>query len=143
MTVEKILRRKGSNVATIEASATLADAIKVLAEGNYGALVVSPDGKKVQGILSERDIVRGIGRSGRDILDEPVNKHMTANVVTCEITDHAASIMGLMTQRRIRHVPVVEDGEMIGIVSIGDIVKSRIDELSTEAEAMRDMMHSY
>ncbi|MEO1020592.1 MAG: CBS domain-containing protein [Pseudomonadota bacterium] len=143
MTIEAILNRKGAKVATIKGEATMSEAARILAEANIGALVVSPDGSTVQGILSERDIVKSLGQSGVSILEEPVSKHMTANVVTCQKSDRAVSIMGRMTQRRIRHLPVVDDGAMIGIVSIGDIVKTRIDELQGEAEAMRDMLHTY
>lgn len=143
MTVEAILRRKGTNVATIEAEATLSQALHALTEANVGALVVSPDGKTIQGILSERDIVRSLGKSGTNVLEDPVSHHMTANVATCRMTDRAAGVMGLMTERRVRHVPVVEDGVMVGIISIGDIVKRRMDELQSEAEAMREILHTY
>ncbi len=143
MTIEAILNRKGTNVATIKPDATVNDAIKALAEANVGALVVSEDGNKIQGILSERDVVRSLGRSGSSILEQPISNYMTSSVVTCKRSDRAASMMGLMSQRRIRHLPVVEDGNLAGIVSIGDIVKRRIDELQSEAEAMRDIMHTY
>jgi len=133
-----ILARKGTDVATIEPGASLLDAARVLAERNIGALVVSADAKAVEGVLSERDIVRRVARNGAVALRLLVGDVMTAEVITCDRHATADELMAIMTERRIRHVPVVEDGHLAGIVSIGDVVKSRMDELETEAESLHD-----
>jgi CBS domain-containing protein len=133
-----ILARKGSDVATIRPGATLAEAARTLAEHNIGALVVSDDGRTVEGVLSERDIVRLLARAEGDRMTVTVAEVMTTDVTTCGRDTTADELMVTMTGRRIRHVPVVEDGHLAGIVSIGDVVKSRIDELETQAEALQD-----
>lgn len=135
--VAVILGRKGTEVATIGPNATLADAAAVLAQRNVGALVVSDDGRSVRGVLSERDIVRSLARSGAGALDLTVGEVMTAEVHTCARDTTADELMATMTTRRIRHVPVLENDRLAGIVSIGDVVKSRIDELETETEALQ------
>lgn len=135
--VAVILGRKGTEVATISSDATLADAVASLAQRNVGALVVSDDGRSVHGVLSERDIVRSLARSGASALDLTVGEAMTAEVHTCARDTTTDDLMAIMTTRRIRHVPVVEDHQLAGIVSIGDVVKSRIDELETETEALQ------
>ena len=138
MRVSVILERKGSDVATISPDATLADAVTLLAERGVGALVVSTGGGSVDGILSERDIVRRLATDGQDTLRLLVRDAMTAEVRTCTRATTVDELMATMTERRIRHVPVVVDGRLAGIVSIGDVVKSRMDELEIETEALHD-----
>ncbi|CAN5165849.1 CBS domain-containing protein [soil metagenome] len=134
--VSVILERKGREVATVAATATLLDAAHALAEHDIGALVVSEDGHTVDGIISERDLVRQCARSGPGCWDRPVREAMTAEVRTCDPSATADDLMATMTELRIRHVPVVVDGGLVGIVSIGDVVKTRLDDLELQAEAL-------
>lgn len=136
MNISDILRRKGNDVATVRPDETVRDLIDRLAELRIGALVVSTDGHRVEGIASERDVMRGLHTSGASLLDEPVSSIMTAEVHTCERTASVDDLMRMMTDRRIRHVPVVDDGRLVGIVSIGDVVKRRIDELQVERDQL-------
>lgn len=138
MTAEKILKNKGGAVATIAPTATVGDAVNLLASNNIGAVVVSSDRLKVEGILSERDVVRAMGGLQADIFDAAVSDLMTANVLTYSRGDGTRRMLATMTERRIRHLPVVEDGKLVGLVSIGDVVKIRLDDLATETEAMQD-----
>ncbi len=138
MNVETILTGKGRDVLTIAPDATIADAVRMLEERRVGAVVVSTDGKAVSGILSERDIVHGLAKHGGALLDRRVDELMTRDVETCANRDTDREVLALMTERRFRHLPVVEDGALAGIVSIGDVVKSRLDGIAGEAEAMRD-----
>ncbi len=138
MKVESILRRKGSDVATIAPNADIASAVERLREKGIGALVVSRDGRSVDGILSERDVVRALADHGRALLDTPVAAIMTSDVVTCTPQDTVTRIMGVMTERRIRHLPVLADGILAGIVSIGDVVKNRLEELEAETTVLRE-----
>ena len=138
MNVETILAGKGRDVLTIAPDAVIADAVKLLETHGVGAAVVSADGKTVNGILSERDIIRGLAEHGNALLERRVDELMTRDVKTCAGRDTDREILALMTERRFRHVPVVEDGALTGIVSIGDVVKSRLDGIASEAEAMRD-----
>jgi CBS domain-containing protein len=140
MNVETILRNKGNRVATIRPEATVADAVDMLNRERIGALVVSEDGARVDGILSERDIVMALGDHGGDLMSRPITAIMTRNVITCEPNDSAGELMAEMTNRRIRHFPVVSDGRLCGIVSIGDLVKSRLDEVEFEANSMRSFI---
>jgi CBS domain-containing protein len=140
MNVHTILRGKGKSVVTIHPDATIERAVAVLRLRGIGALVVSDDGEKVAGILSERDIVDALGQYGADLLAVSVSEVMTCPVVTCEPEDSVADLMAEMTNRRIRHFPVVEDGRLIGIVSIGDLVKNRLDEVEFEANSMRSFI---
>jgi len=140
MNVHTILRNKGKSVVTIHPSATVERAVAVLRLRGIGALVVSDDGEKVAGILSERDIVDALGQYGSELLSVSVSEVMTCPVVTCEPDDSVAELMAEMTNRRIRHFPVMEDGRLIGIVSIGDLVKSRLDEIEFEAHSMRSFI---
>ncbi|HTZ79826.1 MAG TPA: CBS domain-containing protein [Stellaceae bacterium] len=137
MNVESILKVKGDAVITIPPTATLAEAVDLLARRRIGALVVSADGAVPQGILSERDIVRGLGAEGASLLDRQVETAMTRTVVTCSPGDQIADLMALMTERRIRHVPVLRNGRLAGLVSIGDVVKSRVDEIEYEASSLK------
>jgi CBS domain-containing protein len=140
MNVHTILRNKGKSVATIHPDATIGRAVAVLQLRGIGALVVSDDGANVVGILSERDIVEALSRYGSDLLSVSVAEVMTCPVVTCDPGDSVADLMAEMTSRRIRHFPVVEDGKLAGIVSIGDLVKSRLDEIEYEAHSMRSFI---
>lgn len=137
MKVSDILRSKGSDVVTLRPSSTVAEAVSRLAELSFGALVVSTDGSTVEGILSERDIVRSLDDDS-DTLGSPVSELMTSDVVTCSASDNIADLMALMTARRIRHLPVVSDGVMVGLVSIGDVVKGRLAELEDERKHLED-----
>lgn len=136
--VSVILDRKGADVVTIRRDATLIDALRVLAEHGIGALVVSAEGDTVDGIISERDVVRRLATDGADALTSTVAEAMTANVHTCAPDATADEVMQAMTTYRMRHLPVVEDGRLSGLVSIGDVVKSRIDDLTTQAASMQD-----
>ncbi len=139
MHVEGILSRKGHEVATIVPDTSVRDAVQTLAEHRIGALVVSEDGEHITGILSERDVVRGLAASGPDLLDADVASIMTSEVQTCRPTDTVARLMSIMTGGRFRHLPVVDgDGRVTGIISIGDVVKERLTELETEAESLKD-----
>jgi CBS domain-containing protein len=137
MRIREILRGKGAHVVTIAPETSVRDLLHVLAEHNIGAVVVSRDGATIQGIASERDIVRHL-TPGTEVLDRPVSSIMTREVHSCEPGDTVDELMRLMTQERIRHVPVLEDGQLAGIVSIGDIVKTRIGELEFEREQLAD-----
>lgn len=138
MRISEILRNKGRDVATIEPDAKVRGLLALLAEHNIGAVVVSSDGKAIVGIASERDVVRRLNERGADLLDAPVSDIMTVTVRTCEPGDNVEDLRATMTEHRIRHVPVVSDGELAGIVSIGDVVKSAIAELETEREQLVD-----
>ena len=140
MNVEAILRSKGRAVATIRPDETVGAAVEQLISRNIGALVVSGDGTSVDGIVSERDIVHGLTDRGADLLSLKVAEVMTRNVVTCDLADTVDQLMAEMTNRRIRHFPVVEDGRLCGIVSIGDVVKSRLDEVEYEARSLRSFI---
>ncbi|MBX3507980.1 CBS domain-containing protein [Parvibaculum sp.] len=136
MNVATILKAKGSDVATVNPALTLAEAARLLTERGIGAVVVM-EGRRVIGILSERDIVKAVARGGAEALKAPVRDVMTARVVTCSLNDSVDELMDAMTEGRFRHLPVVEDGELAGIVSIGDVVKHRIAETVMETEALR------
>jgi CBS domain-containing protein len=140
MNVETILRGKGDWVATIRPDATIAEAVDMLNRERIGALVVSDDGSDVAGVLSERDIVRALGRFGEDLLSRPVEAIMTRDVITCEPADTVGELMAEMTNRRIRHLPVVAASRLRGIVSIGDVVKNRLDEVEFEASSLRSFI---
>jgi CBS domain-containing protein len=138
MTVETILATKGRAVATIDPDRTLGHAAHELSTRRIGAVVIVDGGMTVLGILSERDIVRAVAKRGGAALDEPVRQHMTAEVVTCKGHADINEVMQLMTQGKFRHVPVVEDGRLSGIISIGDVVKQRLAEIEAESEALRE-----
>jgi len=140
MNVETILRNKGNRVTTIRSDATIADAVEALRRHGIGALVVSNDGAGVDGILSERDVVASLADDGAMLLSRPVAEVMTRAVLTCEPQDTVAELMAEMTNRRIRHFPVVENGKLCGIISIGDVVKSRLDEMEFEASSLRSFI---
>lgn len=135
MRVDQILDAKGRAVATVAPDATVADAVAAMAEHNVGALVVSTDGAMVEGIVSERDVVRGLA-SGSDVMVRRVQDVMATDVSTCQGRSDIEELMATMTSGRFRHVPVVDDGSLCGIISIGDVVKARIDELATETQQL-------
>jgi len=140
MNVQTILRNKGRSVTTIRPDATVETAVDLLHARGIGALVVSEDGESVDGILSERDIVHALSRYGDALLPLLVEAVMTRPVVTCDPDDSIAALMAEMTNRRIRHFPVVRDERLCGIVSIGDVVKSRLDEIEFEADSLRSFI---
>lgn len=141
-TVQDILRSKGSDVQRIGPDATLSEAVTALHDHRIGALVVSSDGSDLVGIMSERDIVRGLATSGRDVLDASVASVMTSTVETCVPEDSIAVVMARMTTGRFRHLPVVVDGELLGVVSIGDVVKHRVGELELEARQLLEFIQA-
>jgi CBS domain-containing protein len=136
MIVAEILASKGRDVATINPDRVLSEVVHELATRKIGALVVTEHGRVV-GIVSERDIVKAIGLRGAEILADPVSTIMTRDVVACREGETINSVMSRMTRRRFRHMPVVEDDELVGIVSIGDVVKARIEEVEHEADDLR------
>ena len=141
MIVMHILKLKGSAaVETIAPTAPISAAAATLAEKRYGALVVSTDGSSIAGIISERDIVRALAREAGGCLTMPVSKLMTERVETCAMSDSSNSVLERMSAGRFRHMPVVEDGKMVGLLSIGDVVKARITEIEQENAAMADML---
>ena len=141
MRVHQILRNKGDDgVVTAQPDLTVAEAAELLSTKRIGAVIVSQDGKTPQGILSERDIVRELGRRGTGCLTEKVSAMMTAKVTTCKPDDSADGILGTMTEGRFRHLPVMDGDQMIGLISIGDVVKARLSELSMERDALQDMV---
>ena len=136
MRIADVLRNKGGSVVTINPDATVTELLAGLAGHNIGAMVVTGPGG-VAGIVSERDVVRQLHANGASVLSQPVSNIMSAVVSTCSKSDTVDSLTALMTENRVRHVPVVEDGELIGIVSIGDVVKTRMEELETEHEQLQ------
>lgn len=138
MSVGEILKAKGSDVETIAGDATVGEAVARLRDNEIGALVVSSDGRTVDGVLSERDVVAGLADDGGDILGRKVEDVMTKRVATCSPEDGVEKVMLEMTQMRARHFPVVEEGRLVGIVSIGDVVKNRLDEVELEKNVLRD-----
>ncbi|MGR6967362.1 CBS domain-containing protein [Geodermatophilus sp. URMC 61] len=142
MHIRQLLRRKGSDVATVEANASVRTALALLAEHRVGALVVSGDGRSVDGIVSERDVVRALHERGAGLLADPVSTVMTAQVHTCVPDAGVEELARTMTEHRVRHVPVVHAGELVGIVSIGDVVKARLDELEEERAQLVDYIQT-
>lgn len=141
MHVHQILRGKGDGgVVTVQPDTGVTEATEILSTKRIGALIVSNDGRVPLGIISERDIVRELGRRGTGCLSEKVSDLMTSNLVTCQPSDSAHDVLGKMTEGRFRHMPVMEGEEMIGLISIGDVVKARLSELSMERDALQDMV---
>jgi CBS domain-containing protein len=140
MKVREILEHKGHRVVTIRPDATVATAVHRMALERIGALVASEDGTSIAGILSERDVVRGLAQEGAGILatDRRVADLMTAGVRTCGPDDAVKAVMAEMTRHRFRHMPVVEQNRLVGLVSIGDVVKSRLDEMELETVVLRE-----
>jgi CBS domain-containing protein len=138
MLVADLLEGKGFSVATITGDATVGDVVADLVRHRVGALVVSPDGRQIEGIVSERDVVQRLSELRLGLLEETVASIMSTSVRVCMPTDDVESIMNLMTEQRIRHVPVVEGGLLCGIISIGDVVKSRIGELEKDRNELME-----
>jgi CBS domain-containing protein len=138
MNISQILKAKGRAVATARPGATLSEIISRLAQKKIGAIVIVGGAGEVVGIVSERDVIRQLGERGEAALKEPVSQAMTTSVISCQETSTLEEMMELMTQGRFRHVPVIEDGALVGIVSIGDIVKHHVAEVEMEVTAMRD-----
>jgi CBS domain-containing protein len=140
--ISQLLRHKGREVATIDGTESVRAALAVLVEKGIGALVVSSDGRRIDGILSERDVARGLHTRGAGLLAEPVSGVMTEQVHTCSPHASVHELARTMTDHRVRHVPVVEDDVLIGIVSIGDVVKARLDELENERRQLVDYIQT-
>ncbi|UWR04572.1 CBS domain-containing protein [Ruegeria conchae] len=142
MLVQAILKSKaGSGVVTVEPSASVSQAAAILAENRIGTVIVSEDGgQTASGILSERDIVRELAASGSGCLDKPVSTYMTKKLVTASQQDSVESILSQMTEGRFRHMPVLEDGKLVGIVTLGDAVKAQLAELAMEKDALEGMI---
>lgn len=140
MNVAAILKAKGRLVTTARADETIEEVARKMAAKRIGAVVIVGEGGGVQGILSERDIVRHIGEKGAEVLRRPAADLMTKSVITCAESNSLEEMMGVMTQGRFRHVPVVSEGQLVGIVSIGDVVKHHIAEVELEVTAMREYL---
>ena len=138
MTISKILSVKGQDVVTIAPDAPIVDAVELLENHGIGAIVATDAHRKIKGILSERDIVRAIAQFGSDALERPTSRVMTKDVKTCTPSDKITDVMRLMTRGKFRHVPVEINGQLAGIISIGDVVKQRIAEIETEKNALQD-----
>ncbi len=137
MNVATILQYKGGNVVTTRPGSSVAEIVSLLCDARIGAVVISSDHVRVEGIVSERDIIRAISEYGSDALSMTAENIMTRNVVTCAPNDIAGELMAVMTAGRFRHIPVCEEGALVGIISIGDVVRVRVDEVEHEAEALR------
>jgi CBS domain-containing protein len=142
MTVKAILAVKGGDVLTIDPTSNVGVAAKLLAERRIGALVVTGPDRRVVGIISERDIVRALAERGPSVNDAPLTEVMTRKVVTCAPTDTISSLMERMTTGKFRHLPVIEQGRLAGVVSIGDVVKHRLHEMENEQAALRDYIQT-
>jgi CBS domain-containing protein len=137
MTVRAILDSKGHQIQSVTPDTKMSDAIRLLAEKKIGAVLAMERGR-IEGILSERDIVRVLGERGAAVLEEPVSAVMTRKVISCRPSDTVGAIMEMMTEGKFRHLPVVEEGRVVGLISIGDIVKRRVREYESEQEALRE-----
>ncbi len=142
MHISDVLRGKGRDVVTVPPDTTVRDLLDVLAEFQIGATVVSADGENVDGIVSERDIVRALAKRGAAVLSEDVSTIMTREVVVTHMDEHVDAIFGVMTQQRIRHLPVITDERLAGLVSIGDLVKARVKELETERDSLAEYINT-
>jgi CBS domain-containing protein len=144
MQVHVILKSKADDgVVTIAPGATVADAAQLLSARRIGAVIVSPDGKRVSGILSERDIVRELGKRGPACMTDKVDALMTKKIVSCHRDETADDVLQKMTEGRFRHLPVMEGSEMVGLISIGDVVKARLSELAMEKDALEGMIKGF
>lgn len=141
MLVQHILQSKSSDaVITVKPGTSVSDAAKILAKHKFGSVVVSRDGSTADGILSERDIVRELATRGASCLEEKVEAYMTTKLVTCARTDSADSVLQNMSEGRFRHMPVLEDGKLVGLITQGDVVKARLSEVSMEKDALQGMI---
>lgn len=141
MFIKNIIQRKGSEVISVDPKCTVSAVARLLAERRIGAVLVM-EGDKLVGVLSERDVVRGVAISGGSILNESVASLMTKTIVTCTLHQHVNEVLTLMTERRIRHLPVIEEGKLVGMISIGDLVYARINEVEQEADALKTYIAS-
>ena len=137
MHVAAVIKRKGSDVVTITSDRTTAEAVTILAEHRIGAILVVDGNGAIDGIISERNIVTALSRNGADVLRQKVSELMTRDVRSCSCHDTIADVMNVMTQDRIRHLPVIDDGKLVGMISIGDVVKQRLDDTELEVESLR------
>lgn len=138
MTVASILAEKGRDVFSLKPDTIMSNALDVLAQERIGAIVVVDGEERVCGILSERDVVRAISRSGASVLDKPISDHMTRAVISCVEADTIDHVMSVMTENRFRHVPVENGGKLVGIISIGDVVKRKIEQAERDAQELRN-----
>lgn len=144
MLVQQILASKGDlGVITVAPGSTVQEVAGLLSSKRIGAVIVSADGKVAKGIVSERDIVRELGRRGAACLDDKVESLMTAKIVSCTRAEGTDAVLGRMTDGRFRHMPVIEDGQMVGLISIGDVVKARLMELAAEKDALEGMIKGF
>ncbi|MEH6646227.1 CBS domain-containing protein [Sulfitobacter sp.] len=144
MLVSQILKSKADDsVVTALPSITIAQAAQILAERRIGTLIITRDERTLDGIVSERDIVRQLGRAGGDCMSEPVSSIMTSKLVTCHRDMRADAVLEKMTEGRFRHMPVIEDGALIGLISLGDVVKARLMELAMEKDALEGMIRGH
>ncbi len=144
MLVQQILKAKSDDgVVTVLPGSTVAKAVEVLSTRRIGAVIVSADGRNIAGILSERDVVRELGRRGTAVLGDTVDNLMTAKIVGCRRDDSVETVMQKMTDGRFRHMPVLDGAEMVGLISIGDVVKARLSELGMEKEALEGMIKGF
>ncbi len=142
MTVAHILKQKGGGIIAVTEDQTILEVLNVLAENRIGAVMVLTDKGKIAGVLSERDIVRALPSAGGKLRDQKVSSIMTNKVITCADSDSIETVMGVMTENRIRHLPVMSGGKLVGVISIGDVVKQRIAETQQEAEALKQYIVS-
>lgn len=142
MKIDDIIRKKGGDVVTVAPTATVAELLDLLARNNIGAVVVSEDGTTIGGIVSERDVVRHLATDGAGVLGDPVSSIMTTDVKTCSAEDSLEATAHTMTYGRFRHLPVVAEGRMIAIISIGDVVKFRMDQLTDERNHLLEYLHN-
>ncbi|MBY6055908.1 CBS domain-containing protein [Leisingera daeponensis] len=141
MLVQVILKSKASTgVVTVNPDASVSEAAKVMSDNRFGTVMVSADGETPAGILSERDIVRELARSGSGCLSEPVSKYMTKELVTCTSQSNVGEVLQQMTDGRFRHMPVLEDGKLVGIITLGDAVKAQLSQVAMEKDALQDMI---
>lgn len=144
MLVSQMLKSKADvGVISVKPGSTVTEAAKLLSQHRIGTVVVSENGETLDGILSERDIVRELGKRGSGCLNDPVSDLMTAKLTTCEPSNSALEVLEMMTAGRFRHLPVLEDGKMVGLISIGDAVKGRLAQLSMEKESLEGMIMGY
>ena len=142
MKLEDVIRNKGNSVVTISPTATVAELVSLMADSNIGAVVVSSDGRHISGIISERDVVRGLAGAGHGLLESTVADLMTGDVVVGPLEDRIEDTAHTMTHKRVRHIPIEVDGELAAIVSIGDVVKYRIDQLTDERNHLLGYLHT-
>lgn len=144
MLVHQILKSKADDaVVTVKPGTTIREAANLLAKHKIGTVVISEDGKQPMGILSERDIVQQLAERGGAILTEPVESYMTSKLITCSLQASADVVLSTMTEKRFRHMPVIENGEMVGLITLGDVVKARLSELKMEKDALEGMIMGY